>query len=54
MKKQTTKKQTSPPHSSSRPIRPNASEEKKFDPLGSYTGRCENKKEVPTQDADDL
>ncbi len=28
--------------------------EKQFDPLGSYTGRCENEKEVPTQDADDL
>lgn len=27
---------------------------KKNDPLGSYTGVCENKYEEPVQDADDL
>lgn len=27
---------------------------RKNDPLGSYTGICENKYETPIQDADDL
>ena len=31
-----------------------AHEQNKFDPLGSYTGRSQDRNEIPVQDADDL
>lgn len=31
-----------------------AHEQDKFDPFGSYTGRPQDRNEIPVQDADDL